>query len=407
MDIKYQKGQIYSLISVLIVIPLLLFIIVYINSLEDMNVGVVDKIVSDQVRQSQKIIESDFERALEISGKRALLSALNRVLTNGTFIPTGETPNRIKELMNNGSFDGEFDLLLFNNTIVNWKDRILGVGIGFNKYLNSSNLTIYNYNGLNIVATINFYSNVSDKTNKSRIERNTSKAILISTEGFDDPIFAVNGSGVVRKVKAHPYPYHVMKLVSGTLRNENCTGNITTDSSDESADNILVTTDASAIVGNFGGIIGETNDLPVGIDCYVVGATNAIDIINNTVNSTNYKTVYLDQYTGVWSLPIEEALEQGYYTTFDGTTGPSFLERLEGSTSSSTNGLETFVNIPDLQAVGYPTNTKPDQISVSYLYFEDASNDGCLQFRGLPDWFRLNAAFASKYNLTDIGYTVC
>ncbi|MFH1364771.1 MAG: hypothetical protein ABIH52_03900 [Candidatus Aenigmatarchaeota archaeon] len=404
-----MRGQIYSFIVILIMVPLFIFILTYISALQQADVDIFEQIVADQIHQTETIISDDFDRALQITSKRALLSLINHVLSNGSYIQG--TEDLMTELVTNGSYKNSSDVLMYNNTVADWKNKILNVSSGFNKYINYSNLTISNYNGLNLKASINYMVGITDRLNKSRIEKNITKDILFSVEGFEDPLFSINttsaGGSVVRNIKAHPYPYYAEKLVTGTIRYGNCTGNVTFDKADTGTDNILVTTNATNVSGVFGGIIGELDDLPVLATCYVVGATDAISLINNNLTPINYMEVYLDEFTGVWSLPIKEALEKGYYTTFT-NSGPNILERIEGSFAPSTDGLETFVNVPELLAVGYPD--KPEEISVAYLHLDDQTDQACLQFRGLgiyQSWFRLDVAHSNKYNLAELGYAVC
>jgi hypothetical protein len=103
----------------------------------------------------------------------------------------------------------------------------------------------------------------------------------------------------------------------------------------------------------------------------------------------------------VWSLPLNEALDEGYYARF-GSSGPDIFKRLEGKLSSSANSFETFVNIPQLVLSDVPI--KPDQVSLAYLYFSGTSYPG-VPVRGISinhDWFRVNDTIAERYNLTEL-----
>ena len=125
----------------------------------------------------------------------------------------------------------------------------------------------------------------------------------------------------------------------------------------------------------------------------------AVEKINQTMNASDYNEIYIDNQTGaVWSLPIREALDVGYYSSFN-SSGPNMLMRLEGNMSSKNNGFETFINIPDLQSVGLPVDA--NKISIAYIYFSSGSAPGT-SVRGLQSWFRMDATSANKYNLSEL-----
>ena len=242
-------------------------------------------------------------------------------------------------------------------------------------------------------------TNVSDKLNIARIDKEIDKEILVSVEGTEDPIFPVNTIGYVgRKIEKFPYPFHALKIKTGTSAIGNCRGNITFDPLDpEPADKILVTTNSSGISG-FLGVVSEDSVIP-GVACYLLNVGNAVEKINYTWNWSDYNEIYIDnQSSAVWSLPIREALDKGYYASFN-VSGPNMLMRLEGNMSSKRNGFETFINIPDLQSAGLPVDS--NKVSIAYIYFSSGSSPG-LSVRGLQSWFRMDAANSDKYNLTEL-----
>jgi len=115
------------------------------------------------------------------------------------------------------------------------------------------------------------------------------------------------------------------------------------------------------------------------------------------VSETGYYRIYIDDATkSAWHLPIREEIDNGYY--FSGN-GPNFLKRLEGNLDESSDGMETFVNLPELQSYSIPI--KVDVISVAYIYFRDQDYTG-YQVRGLQSWFRLNKTFTDRYGLTEL-----
>ncbi len=395
---KSRYGQLYSLIAILMAIPILFFITYYISSVQTMKFGTSERIIADQLKETQRSIEMDFVRAVEISGVRACLGATDYMIREGQ--PLDDSEFRFKELMENGTIFGNQTYVMQDNTINDWRNDIYSITPGFNLFLNYSNLSIQNHNGFNLIAKVRLDFNISDKLETAKISKNVDKEILIPLENIEDPIFPYKTYGIVpRSITFYPYPYHAIKIVTGSTSSGNCSGNVTYDPSDPSpANKILVTQNASGVSG-FAGVVGEYSDIP-GTSCYVVGAGNAVNLTQTLLNQSGYPELYIDQNTnGLWSLPINDALNKGYYSKFENSSGPNILQRLEGNLSESKNGIETFVSVPELQAWGVPVKT--NQISLAYIYFRNQTYTGT-KVRGLPDWFRINGTYATRYNLTDL-----
>lgn len=393
-----RKGQVYSLIALLMTIPILFFMTYYISSIQTMKFGTSERIIADQLKETERSIETDFVRATEISGIRACLGATDYMIREGQPLDSAEL--RLEELIVNGTLFGNQTYVMQNNTMDDWRNDIYSITPEFNIFLDYSNFSIQNYNGFYLLARVRLYFNISDKLETAKISKNVEKNILIPLENIEDPIFPYKTNGVVpRSIVFYPYPYHAIKIVTGSDSSGSCSGNVTYNPSDPSpGEKILVTQNASGISG-FAGVVGEYSDLP-GTSCYVVGTGNAVNLTQTLLNQSGYPELYLDQNTnGLWSLPINDALDKGYYSRFENSSGPNLLQRLEDNLSESTNGMETFVNIPDFQNWGIPVKT--NQISLAYLYFRTTTHTG-VPVRGLPSWFRINSTYAARYNLTDL-----
>ncbi len=392
-----RKAQVYSLIAILLSIPVILFIAYYVTESQNIRYSSLEKVLADQLHEVERGIENDFEQAMSISGKRAFLAATNHVIKEGE--PLDNATQRMEELMNNGTLYGEYVFVMENNTIQGWIDKIEALELGFNVDLSYRNPVVTNLDGLNTKLTAVLDINVSDYSDICRISRRITKEATISLAGIEDPIFPVNTMGFVgRSIVPYPYPYHAIKMASGSGYGS-CSGEVTFDYDDpDKADKILVIHDAAVITG-FAGVVGETSGIPA-VTCHLVGATGAVDSVNRTVQWSGYTEINIDnQSGGIWSLPIYEAIEHGYYTPFATGGGPSIMERLEENLTGIDMGMETFVNLLAFQErqLGVKTN----QVSIAYLYFSDETING-QAVRGLHDWFRLDTANAARYNLTEL-----
>ena len=388
-----MKAQVYSIIVILLTVPLVLFIGFYITSSQSVNIGVVERIVADQEHEIEKSVEEDFVRALEISAKRGLLAASNKVITDG--IPLSNATLIMNELLINGTLEGNETYVMVNNTLTDWRDRILNVTVGFNIYLEFYNLLIENHDGFNIKLGVDIEVNVSDNLNISRIDRNPRVQSLSSVEGLEDPLFPLNTGGHIKRlIKRYPYPYYAKKIVSGS-GNAGCSGNVSFDPTSPNAEEILVVHDASGVSG-FRGVVSETTSLP-SVSCYIVGASNAVDKINATIQESGYNTLYLDNETlAVWSLPLVEGLKGGYYYP---EPGPDIFQRLEANLSENINGFESFVNTTELSFTGIIV--KENQSVIDHLYFSTNVYEGG-SVRGFPEWFKIDAAHAEIYNISEL-----
>ncbi len=93
-------------------------------------------------------------------------------------------------------------------------------------------------------------------------------------------------------------------------------------------------------------------------------------------------------------------VENSYYLT--SSTGPNFLERLEGKTSPVLNpnpyGIESLVYLPEF--INQSIITK-DKSVVDYIYFSD-NNPTTRNILGMPNWFRLDENHIDVYNVGNI-----
>jgi hypothetical protein len=396
-----RKAQVYSLIALLLSIPVMLFIAYYVTESQNIKYSSLEKVLADQIHEVEKSVENDYVQAMSISGKRAFLAASDFVISNGTYLD--DSSQRMEELMADGTLYGAEVMIMHNNTLPEWADKIQNMDIGFNVEVSYSNPAVTDGEGLDALLTTDLVINVSDRFGVGSIEKDVEKEAVISLIGLEDPIFPKNTLGFVsRPFELYPYPYHAIEMASGSGFG-NCEGEITFDplySGPDKAERILVTDDASGVSG-FLGVVGEGPGVPA-VSCHLVNTgPGAIDFVNRTTEASGYYLANIDNESGgLWSLPVREAITEHYYSYFPDGGGPGIMKRLEGDLSwTPTNGFETFVDASELQDFGFAV--KPSQVSIAYLYFSDETING-QPVRGLPDTFRINAGNAARYNLTEL-----
>lgn len=395
-----RRGQVYSLIAILLSIPVMLFIAFYVTESQNIRYGSLEKVLADQMHEVEKSIEGDYEQAMSISGKRAFLAATDFIIRNGTYID--DSTQRMDELIMSGSLYGAPVMVMHDNTLPDWAAKIVALELGFNVNVSYSDPVIDDSGGIDAVLTTTLEINVSDRLGIGSIDRIIDKDAVIDLSGSEDPIFPLNTLGFVsRSFKMYPYPYHAIKMETGTGYGS-CQGEVTFDpgySGSDKAERILVTSDAAGISG-FLGVVGETFDIPA-VTCHLVGTgIGSVQTINQTILSSGYTVINIDNQTGaVWSIPAREAISEGYYSSFSSEGGPGIMKRMEGDFSPSTPGFETFVDVDELQGSG--VSLKPTQSQLAYLYFSSDTING-QAVRGMPANFRLDAASAARYNLTEL-----
>jgi hypothetical protein len=272
--------------------------------------------------------------------------------------------------------------------------------LGFNIQVELTEPTLMNSDGFSSELESTIMINVSDNLGIASISRNVTKEVMITITNVEDPIYPLNTLGFVsRSFRLYPYPYHAIKIASGTGFGS-CTGNITVDRNDPGkASKILLTDDASGVSG-FAGVVGEGSGVPA-VSCHLI--STGVGTVARAMNITSWSgfwTIDIDNESGgLWSVPVRDAYTGKLYSRFETDGGPDALKRLEGDYSSGQNGIESFVDIQELQDKG--VTVKPNQVSIDYLYF---SNDTIIGqgVRLMSANFRIDSANAVRYNLTEL-----
>jgi len=392
------RGQFYSIIAILITIPIVVFVSLFVAS-QGSDSGIYENIVADQIHQVDRSVENDFAKAMVTSGKRAMIAGDDYVVMNGR--PVTNATSALAELMINGTIGGNESLLMMNNTIANWTSKILNVPVNFDVNITFADLQVSSHDSFEINVSAKLNVSVADELGIARIDKKGQPfETLISVEEAEDPVFSLKTNGsITRTIKISPYTYRAKKLVAGSLNSSgNCTGNVTFNKTDCS-NKILVAQNTTGISFScFSGfVIEQSTNLSSSSGCYVTGNSSAVGIVNQSVTATGYQKLYIDGNTrAAWHLPVRDEVDNKYY--FAGE-GPVFLKRLQADLNSTTNGMESFVNLPELQSYGIPI--KENAISVDYIYFGRQDYIG-YPVRGLQGWFRVNRTFADRYGLTEL-----
>ena len=98
-----------------------------------------------------------------------------------------------------------------------------------------------------------------------------------------------------------------------------------------------------------------------------------------------YATPYEGQYaSGTNVSNLSDHVSQDYYAA--SASAPSFLQRLEGNFSASSQGIESFVDVTDFSNQGLLVEEKT---RIDYIYFS-ANNPTFYTVSGMQSWFRID-----------------
>jgi hypothetical protein len=119
---------------------------------------------------------------------------------------------------------------------------------------------------------------------------------------------------------------------------------------------------------------------------------NTNGLVANKIN----KTIYIPfvNENDVTNLILHN--QNTYY--IESSSGPSFLNRLEGKTTASPNGIESLIYLPALSSQGITTL---DKSCVDYIYFS-SNNPSSHNIQGMPGWFKLDDAHLTVYNVSGL-----
>jgi|GEM_PF-5050984 len=407
-----RKALVYTTIALL-----LFSIIVVLATVQGryLNAGegeAISKISSDSIRSFVATVERDYDKALDVSSRRAIVTAVNYVL-NATPLPSAEA--NLEELIMNGTLLGTPYPLMENSTVSYWLSRMQEVGgrAGLSVALEFTNFSLEEETPFALTVRTTISLNVSNAQTSAQVSRIIRKNFTVSIENFTDPYYSVRTLGLVtRTIRSGPsFPataflsggnYSAGSYAKGFAKN--VSSNPDAQALSNKSGTILIVANPGTINATlaplFAGIVAESNGTS-SASTYVSGASGARSSIPDGT------LLYIDAASkAVWNRTHLDLLEiliaSGEYVPGD---GPSFLDRLElRDNKTRANGLESIANLPELSEKGllaYSNTT-----TVDYLYFQNGSVAGS-GIRGIYyTWFKLDSAHLSQYGVKSGNYSL-
>jgi hypothetical protein len=355
------------------------------------------KLITDQLNRFENNIRGDIDKAIDVSARRAMVAAISHILTSGEHLD--DATLRIEELIQNGTIYGTPHVLMSDNTLGDWFQKMVEQGeqSGFEVEIDYTTFDIELINSFTVQFNVTVVLNTSDAYHTMNLTEKVHTSVDVSIERFEDPTIITNTVGrLTRVIYQAPFSEFSVEIIqgssaSGTTKNTtiiaNSSDSVYISNIPNKNSKILVTDNASnvaiAILSQFSGVIAETSDSPSAPIPYIIGATSARTIVPNNTK------LYMDETTmKSWDLNnLEQMINVSYYVPSD--NGPSFFDRLEGRlTNTYTYGIESFVDFQELSDFELIVN--PTKTTVDFLYFSDQSYPGYTVRGCYYQWFRID-----------------
>ena len=201
-----MKGILFSLIIFFIAVFLAIFLLTQRSSVSFYST---QKALENRIESMLSLVKNTFddsERAIEIIGRRACVSAINYVVTNGT--PLSSANETIVELMVNGTLNSAPQPLMEYATIKDWSDTLeyLIETQGFNAEIEVSNLTVLPFDSFNLQIDYSIKVKISDLRTRTNITKIEKKSVILNIEYLEDPLYPLNTYGrVVNTIVKSPH----------------------------------------------------------------------------------------------------------------------------------------------------------------------------------------------------------
>ncbi len=407
-----RKGLVYSIIAIML---FSLLVVLTLSQSALLNTGersTVNKLSSDFMISFVSTVDRDYDKALDVSSRRAIVSAVNHMI-NGTILPDAEAT--LEELITNGTINGTAEPLMDANTISYWLSNMQarGLAAGLDVKLQMANFSVSEYDSFDLLMNATISLNVSSPGTRASVSRILHKSAVVSIENFTDPFYSFETAGLIpRTISISPYSNYSAHLVSGQNASGAVTGwtafaanNAAAWAIANKSAKILVVVNGSAINSTtqslFAAVVTELN-VSLSAANYLNGAAGAV----SRLPDGSY--AFLDATSrALWNKTaldrLDDTINEEYYVASSG--GPGFLDRLElHFNNTRVYGLETIVSLPELQDKSLPAYS--NTTLVDYLYFQNATVAG-KGVRGLYyTWFKVDAAHEALYGVTAANRTL-
>jgi len=192
-----MRGFLYSVILLLLTVPVVFFAANYFAVASSMDAETAIGLRGNEFASFVNSVSSDLPRALTISGSNALAATVSRVTANGS--PLDDAKARLEELALNGTLYGA--PLLLNSSLSHWAQRVQQIGYsrGFETLVTIESIDARPLDSFHLAFSVNASVNATDRVAQMTVHRRHSPTILVSIQGFEDPLYLMKTNGIVHR----------------------------------------------------------------------------------------------------------------------------------------------------------------------------------------------------------------
>jgi len=412
-----RPGFVYTLFAIVVMGLLALSLTLPIGI--DTDGARTDQIGVDELYYFVSSIRSDMERAVDISGRRAMVGVANQIIGEGEYLETGSDAV-IALVTYNGTFNGSELELLQRTALVDWiakmEDQAAAAGYVSELVVDPDTVSVEGASPFMLRFAFRYNLTVYDPAIETGFNRTADRfSSPVSIESLEDPVIYLETAGrrsrSIQRCAVDP----ATRVMTGDASSYNRTyagesrdwvggtSAVTPGSvSGLGSDRVAFVEDhcsyAEADLDDLAGVVSEAAD-----SCgYAGNLTGLVTGVDNASTVADDERVVLSGDT-VWELGMPRMIEQGCFIS--DPAGPSYLDRLMGEDGSST-GIASLVDVPDLP----PEVQRSNVTAVDHGYFNISSDLGPVsRIRGMTDteesWFRLDQEHVEQWGLTALTYT--
>ncbi len=197
-----MKGIFYSLMALLLLVPIVSYLIVYSEVIQTQNDLTVQRIEGEKMVSFAKSVDTDLSRALNMYARRAIGNAVSHVANNGSAIDNSNA--RLRELFFSSTIYGIQAPL--NSSVYEWRDKVVAQGrqIGFSTSIDFVETSFVPYDSFNV--QLRYAVAVNITFSNANIYRVYNESVTVSVEDYEDTLYTLNTNGLVKNViKKSPF----------------------------------------------------------------------------------------------------------------------------------------------------------------------------------------------------------
>lgn len=393
-----KKGQFFSIITILMVLPLVALSITFAESMSGYGGDIGEQVRLKSGYYYYSSLDQDLARTSEKIGRRAMLSAVSSVVENGEGL--NSSSETLEELFINGTIDNESHMLMNHSGIDYWLEAVeeISVDRGYRINLSREDPEVMMYDPYMVSFPFNYSLVLRDSRGLFSLRKNNSKTNEVSLEGLEDPLVAL-GTGGRYHILIEPcgFNYTTEELVSGTSNNSWSSGQTVVNPGSLSA---VDNPEEKVVVVDSVSDTDKLNDFSAA----VVGEAVNDDVLNvpyvsevNVDNIPNQTRVVVDGNESK-VLETENLYSMWRETCYMSGEAPSFLHRLENNlTAESPNGLFVLVNKGEIDEEGLEVK---ERSNLAHIYFSEEDVKNC-RVKGMPESFLIDEGSSGKLGIKD------